>query len=196
MQAQQLQGEIRTSRGKGAARKCRAAGRLPAVLYGPGGDNQSITLCPHALSKALATEHGRNAVLEIAVGDKREQVLLRELTQHPVSAAYIHADFYRVDESRPVRVNVLFRAEGRPVGVQRGGKMRVVLRTLPVSCAPSRIPAVIAADVSELNLGAVLTVDKLPLPEGVTVDLPASQSLVVISGEDSKKEEEANEAAA
>jgi len=196
MERQTLQAEVREQRGKGPARQLRMQGRIPGILYGPGLDPMALSVTPKHLVRVLSTPWGRNVLVEVAAGDKKELCMVRELQAHPVTGFPLHVDFYRVDLERPVRVTVPFATRGRAIGVQKGGKLKKVYREVPVVAVPERIPSVIEVDVSALDQGQTLTVGELSLPEGVSVTLKPDRTVVVIEGERKKRGEEETEDAA
>src|SRR5690606_27105625 len=125
MEKQTLQAEVRKERGKGPVRRLRAAGKLPAVLYGPGVEPTSLTVDPKALENALRGEMRRNQVFEIVIDGKTVTAMVRDLLVHPVDRHLLHADFYSVSDDRPVDSVVPVLTKGRSKGVQRGGKLTV-----------------------------------------------------------------------
>jgi large subunit ribosomal protein L25 len=148
-----LQGVKRGSRGKNEARRQRAAGRLPAVVYG-GGDPLVITVEPKALSRILHSESGANTLITLSVdGEGDSRVLVKEYQLDPVTRDLLHADFYRVTMDRPITVTVSIVLEGEPKGVkQQGGILDFVQREVDIECLPGDIPEHIEIDVSELML--------------------------------------------
>src|SRR3990172_2409170 len=107
--------ELRKESGKGPARRMRAAGKIPAVCYGGGGSTESLALEPKGVLKALRSELGRNAVIQLAVGSGALQqlVMIKECQVHPISQEVLHADLVRVDLEKDVRVDVPLRCTGR-----------------------------------------------------------------------------------
>jgi large subunit ribosomal protein L25 len=191
-----LTAETRTEKGKGAARRLRAKGLAPAVLYGPGNEKAlTISVSPKALRHVLMTPFRRNQLLAIDIGGKRKLALVRELQVHPVTRDVEHVDFYEVSMEKPVRTNVPFAHEGRAKGVVAGGELFVVFRELPVSATPDRIPALIKVDVANMELGDTMRVKDLALPEGVSVLLDPERSLISCA-EPRKRPTEEEEAAA
>lgn len=202
MEFQKLSVDVRRTFGKGAARRLRASGRVPAVLYGrevrPAAP---IALAPGDLRKALATPFGLNTVLELVVsdGDRTSAVLAMVQDRHvdPISGDLLHADFISVDPSRPVDVRVPLIAEGRAAGVQEGGRLLIIHREIPVRCLPDAIPPGIRVDVTPLAIGATLKAGQLPVPADVRVTLDAMQTIIaVVAPEAEPKPEVELEAAA
>ena len=115
--------------------------------------------------------------------------MIRDYTIHPVSRTLEHIDFIEVKLDKPVDVDVPLIPIGKAVGVTAGGVLRVVYRTVPVRCLPDRIPVKIETEVSHLELGQHVTTQELKLPEGVTVRLPAEQTLVSVVAPEKEVEE-------
>lgn len=186
MERQTLQAEVREGRGKGPARQLRMQGRIPAVVYGPGLDPKALSVSPKDLVRVLSTPYRRNALIEVVVDGETTLCMVRELQAHPVTEQPLHVDLYRVDLERPVKTTVPFETSGRAVGVQRGGKLRVVFRELPVMAKPEDVPAKIVHDVTPLDQGQQATVADLSLPEGLTVLMKPERTLVAVEGERKK----------
>jgi large subunit ribosomal protein L25 len=196
MEKQTLSAEVRDGRGKGPARQLRMQGRIPAVFYGPGVETKALSVSPKELVKALGTEWGMNAVIELSFDGVTERVMIKDVQVHPLDRQPLHVDLYRVTDESRVHVRVPVATRGRPLGVQKGGRMTVVFRDLPVRCTPATVPAAIEVEVSDLDMGGVLRVRDLSLPEGVTVLLDPDRRLILV-GEDKRKAElEAEEKAA
>ncbi|MHC4505905.1 MAG: 50S ribosomal protein L25 [Planctomycetota bacterium] len=194
-----LQVEIREGRGKGVARKLRAAGRIPAVCYGKGDETVSLSLNPMVLRRVLEkSDTGMNTIISLDVpggGDPHGRVvLLRELQRDPVRGGYLHADFYSVDLEQTVEVSVPLHLTGKAPGVELGGILDQQLREIELECMPLNIPREVQVDVSTLELGDSVHVRDVPLPEGVTLRSDGDLSIVSVVAP-SKAEEETPEAA-
>ena len=148
-----LQGVKRGSRGKNEARRNRAAGRLPAVVYG-GGEALVITVEPKALSRILHSESGANTLITLSVdGEPDSRALVKEYQLDPITRDLLHADFYRVAMDKPITVTVSILLKGEPKGVkQQGGILDFVQRDVEIECLPGDIPEHIEIDVSDLAL--------------------------------------------
>jgi large subunit ribosomal protein L25 len=148
-----LQAVKRGDKGKNEARRHRAAGRLPAVIYGAGG-SMPVTVEPKALSRILHSESGANTLITLAVeGEADARVLVKEYQLDPVTRQMLHADFYRVAMDKPITLTVSVVLEGEPKGVkQQGGILDFVQREVEIECLPGDIPEHIVVDVSELML--------------------------------------------
>ena len=190
MDAHPLTTEPRTDRGKGAARQMRMRNKIPGVLYGPGMEPATLALAPKELNEALSGPYRRNQLLQLKLADTEHLALVRELQVHPVTRAFLHVDFYRVDPEREVEVAVPLRTQGKAKGVVSGGELRVTLRDVPVRARPTAIPAEIVVNVSELDLGDVVRGSDLPLPEGVSTTLDPHRSVVACSVPRRQKDED------
>ncbi|MDF2695453.1 MAG: ribosomal protein L25p [Labilithrix sp.] len=182
----------RTETGKGAARRLRNSGQIPAVAYGKGLDAKTLSVAPKDVITVLKSERGQNTVLQMKVnGGSDLLVMIKQYTYHPVSRSLEHVDFVEVKLDRPVDVDVPLFTTGKAVGVTLGGLLRQVYRTIPVRCLPDRIPLKIETDVTHLELGDAIATKDLKLPEGVEVRLPAEQTLVAVVAPEKDRTEEA-----
>jgi large subunit ribosomal protein L25 len=176
--------ELRERAGKGVARKLRAAGRIPGVLYGKKLATLPISLDPRALTRLLATsESGMNTLIHLGGSQEIEGkvVLVRELQRDPVRGNPLHADLFEVDLERSIEVSVPIHLTGRAKGVEfSGGILDQALRELELSCLPTAIPREISIDVGELDIGDSLHVRDLVLPVGVTLVSAADLSVVSV----------------
>jgi large subunit ribosomal protein L25 len=187
----------RSESGKGIAARLRADGRIPATAYWKGEQAVSLAVAPKSLVEVIGSVRGRNTVLELNVeGGESFPALLCDFQYHPVSRNLLHADFLRISLDAPVDVDVPFETTGKAVGTIKGGTIHVVFRKLPVRCLPKDIPVKISFDVTELDLDAHIRVQDLPLPEGVSIRLPQTQTLVAVVTESTGAEEATAEAGA
>jgi large subunit ribosomal protein L25 len=194
MEKQTLPAEVRNLRGKGPARQLRMQGKIPAVLYGPGGDTVALSVDPNALVKALTTPFRRNQLLELEVGENKQLATVKDLDIHPVSRAVRHADFYRVSLDKPAVYQVPVRTVGRAKGVVKGGELRVHFRTLPLRVTPDKVPAEIVLNVENLDMLESLRVKDIQLEAG-EIQLPAERAVVFATSEQKKILEEETPAA-
>ena len=185
-----LDANLRSQSGKTAARRLRRDGRIPAIAYGKQLSAVPLALTPRGLTDILKSAHGQNSVVELAVEGKKLTVLLREYTVHPVTREPLHADFVEIKLDQPVDVEVPFVCKGKAAGVVLGGIMRQVYRRLPIRCLPEQIPVVIEHDVTALNLGDHVKTADLTLPKGVTVRLPAEQTVAGVVAPEKEKPED------
>jgi large subunit ribosomal protein L25 len=154
-----LQAVKRGDKGKNEARRHRAAGRLPAVVYGPvsGGGQQAplpVTVEPKALSRILHSDAGANTLITLRVdGEAETRVLVKEYQLDPISHEILHADFYRVAMDKAIRVTVPIVLSGEAKGVkQQGGILDFVQRQVELECLPGEIPEHIEVNVADLMM--------------------------------------------
>jgi large subunit ribosomal protein L25 len=186
-----LDATVRPSGGKGPARRLRAVGQIPAVAYGGDLTAVSLAVSPKELGKILSGERGLNTVVELKVpGQPNMSTLVVDYQIHPVTRAFLHADFKKIDLDKTVDVEVKLELVGRPAGVTLGGELHQVYRKLPVRCRPGQIPVKIDHDVTSLGLDQVAQVKDLQLPEGVEVLLPPDRTVAGIQTNKRGKEEE------
>jgi len=186
-----LDASARPSGGKGPCRRLRAAGLMPAIAYGLDMQATALAVSPKELFRILSGEHGLNTVVELKLdGQQSIPTLVADYQIHPVTRAFLHADFRKIDLDSTVDVEVKFEVTGRPQGVTMGGVLHQVFRKLPVRCRPSQIPVKLVHDVTELGLDQAAHVKDLRLPEGVQVLLPPERTLVGIVASKRPKEEE------
>ncbi len=176
-----LTAELRTETGKGAARKLRAAGRVPAVIYGHRREPQSLTLDARALGLTLERVSA-SSVFELALGGTTVRALIREIQRHPVKRSLVHVDFQELVAGENVTVRVPLVFVGTADGVRnQGGLLEEVTRELEISADPANIPDHIDVDVSALTIGHPMHVRDLALPQGVTVLTDAGATVVQVS---------------
>jgi len=173
--------ENRDQKGKGAARKIRRAGKLPAVLYGLGHGNTNLVLEPRLIHKLLMQEGGRNKVLNlVGAGVEGRHAIVKDYQVDPVKRNLIHVDLLEIDVTAKIQVTVAINLVGKAIGVADGGVLNVVERTISVRCLPTQIPKHIDVDVSALTIGDSIHVDAVVLPEGVELASSAQQTLVTL----------------
>ena len=168
----ELNAELRTDTGKGASRRLRHANKVPAILYGAGKDPENLTLEQKDVQYELQHEAFFTQVLELNIGGKKQDVLLRDLQHHPYKQDILHMDFQRVEAKKEMHVNVPlhFINEDIAPGVKtEGGAVSHVMSEVEVVCLPKNIPEFIDVDLSELHLGEIVHLSDLKMPAGVEV---------------------------
>jgi len=170
MASASLSAETRTETGKGVARKLRAAGRVPGVIYGHSREPQSLSINARDLDKLLSTIAAGSTVVELSLGNATTNTLIREVQRHPFKKQILHVDFMELVAGEKVIVDLPLVFVGIPEGVRTGGGLlEQMLHSVEVNVDPSSIPNHIDVDVSELVMGHSLHVRDLKLPEGVEV---------------------------
>jgi len=182
--ADSLAVEVRETSGKGAARKLRAAGRAPGVLYGHGIDPVPLTFDPIALDILLRkSEAGINTLIDLEGGASvaGKTVLVKELQRHPLRNNVLHADLFAINVSETISVSVPIHLIGTPKGVSlEGGLLDHALRELELDCLPRAIPDSIDVDVTWMEIGDALHVSDLVLPPDVELRSDPSQSVASV----------------
>ncbi len=151
--------------GKGAARSVRREQEVPAVLYGPKTEAMSLKVSAKQLERLLKGTGGESKLLNLKIEDggsaDARQVLIREVQVHPYRRRFLHVDFYEVPLDQPIVIEVPVELVGDCIGVQKGGELNLIRRTLSVRCLPNQIPESVQVNVSKLDLGQVLHVEEL-----------------------------------
>ncbi|WP_169193525.1 50S ribosomal protein L25/general stress protein Ctc [Anaplasma platys] len=188
---------VREKCGTGSARALRAAGFIPAVIYGKNRDPMNIYLSQGDFLKKCRTFSIFSKLIELYVGNKREYVLTKEIQKHPVSGAITHVDFQFVDQNAEIKIEVplVFLNEQKCIGVKRGGVLNVLHRSLLVRCTPNSIPKALEVDLLDLSMGHSLHVSDLKLADNIHVVMKEEDPvLVTVSASETAVEE--SEAAA
>jgi large subunit ribosomal protein L25 len=168
MASANLKAEPRSTTGKGANRKMRAAGRVPAVVYGRNEDTRKLSLDAHALSRLLATVHVENTIVDLDIeGEGAVKALVREIQTHAHRDVVLHVDFYQIHAGEKVTVAIPLRFVGAAPGVKEGGMLQHTLDELEVRCLPAAIPEHFEIDITGLAIGDSVHVSAVSLPEGV-----------------------------
>ena len=206
----EISAELREDKGKGASRRLRRlADNIPAIIYGGDKDPQSLTLIRKDLEKSLENEAFFSQVLNINVGGDTQKAILKDLQRHPARNSVMHADFLRVDGKTVVKVHVPihFLNEESCKGVKmEGGMIQHQATDIEVQCLSGDIPEYIELDMLEVNVGDIVHLSEIKLPEGVTsvaLALGEDHDLAIASvvapkggneGEDEDEVEEADDA--
>ena len=170
MASASLSAELRSDRGKGVARKLRAAGRVPGVVYGHGREPQSLSLVARDLDKLLSQIAAGSTVIELTLGRATTKTLIREIQRHPFKKQILHIDFMELVAGEKVIVDIPLVFVGVPEGVRLSGALlEQIVHSIEVNVDPSNIPNHIDVDVTNLAMGHSLHVRDLKLPEGLEV---------------------------
>lgn len=178
-----LGGKAREGAGKGSARRLRAQGLVPAIVYGRHlGAPAHIAVDPVEVKKAISTPLKFNTLLMLKVeGQEARRVLLKDYQQDPVTREMLHADFLDVKENEEVKVNVPLVLVGKPEGVISGGILSQNRRDIEVYVLPSAIPEKLEADVSHLKIAQSLHIRDVKFPSGVRVKTHVNYTLAVVN---------------
>jgi large subunit ribosomal protein L25 len=188
-----IQAEARQGTGKGVARKLRAVGKVPAVLYGRGVDPVPVAVDRMSLMRAFKTEAGRNVLIDLEVaGGDTHLTLARELQRDPVRGTILHVDFLKIARDVEIEVDVPIHVVGEAPGVKEGGVIEHHIWSVHLACLPGNVPERLDADISRMAIGDMLRVADLQIPENVRIlTAPDEAVLGVIVPQILKVEEEA-----
>lgn len=178
-----LKAGLREGTGKGRARKLRAQGKLPAVIYGAGTRALPVELSEHEAERLFHSISVENTIVNLEVEGEAAPVptLVREIQTHPWRSRILHVDFLRIQSGVEVELQVPIRFIGPARGVKDdGGVLDQPIHDLPIRCVPDRIPESIAVDVTGLGIGDAIHVSDLVLPEGVSVLLEGTRIVCTV----------------
>jgi large subunit ribosomal protein L25 len=182
VQSAALKAMSRAEKGKGVARKLRAAGRIPAVLYGEGEGARSLSVDAHELYRLFAGISVDNTVIELGIDEAAAiRVLVRETQKHPYRDDILHVDFYQVRAGETVTVEIPVLVIGTPEGVREGGVLDQTTHELAVRCVVDRIPESIEVDISALAIGDTIHVRDLILPAGVESEVEGDRVICSVT---------------
>jgi large subunit ribosomal protein L25 len=191
-----IEAQLRTPGGKNANNRLRKAGKIPAVIYGPGKQPVVVSVNPQDVKTILHSESGRNTIFGISVdGAGQNNAMVKDYQLDPVHGNLIHADFLEIAMDRLLILTVNVEIVGEAEGVKLdGGIMDIVTRSIEVECLPSDIPESIKVDVSKLKINDYVRVKNLQVDEKVKV--LSDPEIVVVTIVPPTKEEAPAEAAA
>ena len=161
-----LKAEPRDGTGKGAARKLRATGRVPGILYGSGVESTPISVSSQDL---LHLFHQGVSLVELEYDGTTHLTIPREVQRDHIHSRYIHIDFLAVRRDEKVTLNIEVRETGEAAGVKSGGVIEHHLREVEIECLPSNVPEIIDLDVTALEIGDLLRVRDIVAPAGVEI---------------------------
>lgn len=167
-----LDAESRSDLGKGASRRLRRDGRVPAIIYGAGVEPENISLEHNKVLNDLDNEAFYSHILTLNVSGTEQKVILRDLQRHPAKPVIMHMDFLRVRDDQEIHIHVPIHFMGEDVcpGVKlEGGQVSHQMIEVEVTCLPKFIPEFIEVDVSELHIGDSIHLSEMKLPEGIAL---------------------------
>lgn len=157
--------EPRSSRGKNEARRLRAAGQAPGILYGAGGESVAVAVSPKEVNKILHSNTGHNTIFNVSVtGGETVPAMVVDWLHDPVKANLLHVDLKRIDLTLRLRVKVPVHTSGEPKGVKlQGGLHELITREVEIECLPDDIPEHFTLDATELSIGESLRASQIPM---------------------------------
>ncbi len=167
----ELTAESRTDTGKGASRRLRHAGKIPAIIYGSGKDPQALTLSHNEVLRNLEHEAFYSHILSINIDGSETRAILRDLQRHPSKPVILHMDLQRISETEKLKTHAPLHFIGEDVapGVKEGGLVSHDLTEVSIECLPKDLPEFIEVDISALDIGDSIHLSGLTVPEGVTL---------------------------
>ena len=168
----EIPAEPRKDEGKGASRRLRRSGMVPAIVYGARQDPVNIQLVHNTVYLASHNEWFYSSILDLNVSGATQKVLLRDLQRHPFKPQLLHLDFQRVNENEAIRIRVplhFLNQEKSPAGKKAGVVVTHELNDVEISCLPKDLPEYIEVDLIDIDVGGIVHLSELKLPEGVTI---------------------------
>jgi large subunit ribosomal protein L25 len=158
-----VEAKPRQGGGKNDARRLRATGMIPAVVYGAGQNSQAISVDPKQMNRILHSDTGHNTIFDLSVSGQSAKVMIVDWQYEPIKGALLHVDLKRIAMDKVLQVSVPIMLKGEAPGVkQQGGILEQILREVEIECLPADIPGHVDADVSQLMFGQVIRVSDLP----------------------------------
>jgi large subunit ribosomal protein L25 len=195
----ELVAEFRETQGKGASRRLRHEGKVPAILYGGHTAARNLSLSHQKLMIMLENERFYSTILSLKVGDQTQAAILKDVQRHPYKNAIVHIDFQRVEENEKIRIRVPLHFTGAAVspGVKsQGGLVSHMRNEAEVSCLPKDLPEFIEVDISGLSLNESIHLSQLKVPDGVVLVELAKEDAAVVAIHSPRAEEVETPAAA
>ena len=200
----EINAQVRADVGKGASRRLRRSGNsVPGIIYGAEEDPVNLTLNTNELSKAMQSEAFFSQIIDVKFDGKSQQAVLRDMQRNPATEKVLHVDFMRISANKPIQVSVPlhFVNEDKCKGVRLGGGViSHTLNEVEIGCLPADLPEFIEVFMAELDVGEIIHLSDLALPQGVSIvalthgDDRAVASVIMPRG--ATEEEEELEAAA
>jgi len=170
--------------GKSATQRLRRENLIPAIIYGKGKENVPIGIDAAELKKALTKGGGINTLLHLNIDGKKKikkTAIVKDIQRDPVSLRYRHVDFFELELTKEVEVEVPILFSGKAEGLQAGGIVQPVIRAVKVKCFPNKIPAKIEVDITPLNIGDSLKISDIKVIGEYTILLDAEDTIVTVN---------------
>ena len=183
--------EMRDDQGKGASRRLRRQGMVPAVIYGAGRDPRNLMFDHNKVLRQLEDPSFYSSILNVKVGEKSRAAIVKDIQRHPSKKQIIHIDLQRIveDEQIKMQIPIHYLGEEETAGVKiGGGTVTKIMTELEISCLPKDLPEFLEVDISELELDQMLNVSDISLPEGVEIsDIIKEQDQAIVSIQEIKE---------
>ena len=167
----ELHADVRSGQGKGAVRRLRRSGVIPAIMYGAGQEPLPLELAENRIRRQLSNEAFFSHVLTVKVDGREERAVIKSLQRHPATERILHLDLLRISDTQRITmlVPVHFENEEDSPGRRAGGSISHHITEVEISCLPKDLPEYLAVDTLEMNIGDSIHLSQIPLPEGVEV---------------------------
>jgi large subunit ribosomal protein L25 len=195
----QVGADSRHDQGKGASRRLRRAGKVPAILYGGSGQPQNVILDHQQLLTLIDNERFYSSIISLNLDSQPQPAIVRDVQMHPARNAVVHVDLQRVVENEPlkIRLPVHFKGAAQSPGVKtQGGIVHHLLQEIEVSCLPKDLPEFLELDLSNMNLNDTLRLSDIPLSAGVSIPQLKHSNAAVVTVHSPRVVEEVAEATA
>ncbi|HYM42827.1 MAG TPA: 50S ribosomal protein L25/general stress protein Ctc [Steroidobacteraceae bacterium] len=176
--------DVRETQGKGASRRLRHAGKVPAILYGAHQDAQPLVLDQQNLLTMIGDERFYSSIVRLKIGERTHEAIIKDVQMHPAKNLVVHVDLQRVVENEKIRIRlpIHFKGESIAPGVKNEGGVVSHMRTdIEVSCLPKDLPEFLELDLSGMNLNDTKFLADIPLPPGVAIPELTQRNTPVVS---------------
>src|ERR1700757_397476 len=176
--------DVRGTQGKGASRRLRHSGKVPAVLYGAHKDAQPLTLDQQNLLTMIADERFYSSIVRLKIGEQTQEAIVKDVQMHPAKNLVVHVDLQRVVENEKIRIRlpIHFKGESASPGVKtQGGVVSHMRADVEVSCLPKDLPEFLELDLSGMSLNETKFLADIPLPAGVSIPELTQRNAPVVS---------------
>ena len=176
--------DIRAAQGKGASRRLRHAGKVPAILYGAHQDAQQLVLDQQNLLTMIADERFYSSIVRLKIGEQTQEAIIKDVQMHPAKNVVVHVDLQRVVENERIRIRlpIHFKGESISPGVKtQGGVVSHMRADVEVSCLPKDLPEFLELDLSGMSLNETKFLADIPLPAGLSIPELTRRNAPVVS---------------
>ena len=184
--------DLRDSQGKGASRRLRHKGKVPAILYGGHQDAQALILDQQNLLTMVGDERFYSSIVQLKIGDRTQEAIVKDIQMHPAKNVVVHVDLQRVVENEKIRIMlpIHFKNETVSPGVKvQGGVVSHMRSDVEVTCLPKDLPEFLELDLVGMNLNETKFLSDVPLPPGVTIPELQHRNAAVVSIHSPRAEE-------
>jgi large subunit ribosomal protein L25 len=176
--------DARTTQGKGASRRLRHTGKVPAILYGAHKDAQALVLDQQNLLTMIGDERFYSSIVRLKIGDATQEAIVKDVQMHPAKNVVVHVDLQRVMENETIRLRlpIHFKGESISPGVKtEGGVVSHMLSDVEITCLPKDLPEFLELDLSGMHLNETKFLADVPVPPGVTIPELTHRNAPVVS---------------